>query len=155
MSTIKQRLSDQIKSAMKSGEKELLLYARNLHSAIRKKEIDTKVDLDDEGVVSVISFFVRQRLDSIEQFKKGNRPDLVQKEEAELRFLKNFLPEPLSDTEVDVLIDEAIVEAQATQLNDMAKVIALLAPKIQGLADSKAVGQRVRKKLEVFAPIKK
>src|SRR6476469_2655897 len=97
MATIKERLSEGMKAAMKSGDKDTVAFSRNLHAAVRKKEIDDKVDLDDAGVQKIISTAIKQRQDSIEQFKAGNRPDLVAKEETELKFLMSFMPAQMSE----------------------------------------------------------
>ncbi len=147
MANIKQSLSDQMKAAMKSGEKEKLAYSRNLHAAIRKKEIDDRVDLDDEAVIKIITSLVKQRQDSIEQFKQGGREDLVAKEQAELLFLQSFLPAQMSEDELKKLVDWAVVEAKATGPKDMGQVMKLLMPKTQGRADGKLVNQFVRERI--------
>ncbi len=147
MSTIKQKLADQMKAAMKSGEKNKLTFCRNLHAAIRKKEIDDRVTLEDEGVIPIISSLVKQRQDSIEQFKQGGREDLVIKEEAELEFLRSFLPEPLDEAQLRDFVQWAVTEAQATGPKDMGQVMKLLLKKVQGRADGKQVSQLVREKL--------
>jgi uncharacterized protein YqeY len=145
--TIKGRLSEQMKSAMKSGDKDLVLFARNLHAAIRKKEIDDKVDLDDAGVQKIISSLIKQRQDSIEQFKQGGREDLVAKEEAELKFLQAFMPAQMDEAEVRKIVDWAVTEARAAGPKDMGNVMKLLMPKVQGRADGKLVSQLVKERL--------
>ncbi len=147
MATIKELLSEQMKSAMKSGQKELLSFARNLHAAIRKKEIDDRIDLDDTGVLKIISTLVKQRQDSIEQFEKGGRDDLVAKEKAELQFLQSFMPAQMDDEELRKTVEWAIHEAKATGPKDMGQVMKVLMPKVQGKADGKRVNQIVREKL--------
>ncbi|MEO5970437.1 MAG: GatB/YqeY domain-containing protein [Bdellovibrionia bacterium] len=144
MATIKERLSALMKSSMKSGDKDTLMFVRNLHSAVRKKEIDDRIDLDDTAVLKIISSLVKQRQDSIEQFKKGAREDLVAKEEAELKFLQSFMPTQLDEAEVKKLVDWAVTEAKATSPKDIGNVMKLLMPKVQGLADGKLVNQLVR-----------
>lgn len=146
-STIKGSLSEQMKSAMKSGDKDKVTFARNLHAAIRKKEIDEKVDLDDAGVQKIITTLAKQRNDSIEQFKQGGREDLVAKEEAELKFLMSFMPEQMSVDEVRKLVDWAVAEAKAAGPKDMGNVMKLLLPKVQGRADGKIVSQCVKERL--------
>jgi len=145
--TIKESLSEQMKSAMKSGDKDKVAFARNLHAAIRKKEIDDKVDLDDAGVQKIITTLAKQRNDSIEQFKQGGREDLVAKEEAELKFLMSFMPEQMSVEEVRKLVDWAVTEAKASSPKDMGNVMKLLLPKVQGRADGKIVSQCVKERL--------
>lgn len=149
MSTLnlKQRLSEQTKTAMKSGEKETVTYCRSLHSAVRKKEIDDRVDLDDAGVIKIVSSLVKQRQDSIEQFKQGGREDLVAKEEAELKFLQTYLPAQMEEAELRELINWAITETKATTQKEMGAVMKLLLPKVQGRADGKWVNQLIREKL--------
>ncbi|MBY0471339.1 GatB/YqeY domain-containing protein [bacterium] len=147
MPTIKERLSETMKTSMKSGDKDTLGFTRNLHAAIRKKEIDDRIDLDDAGCQKIISTLVKQRQDSIEQFKQGGRQDLVDKETAELKFLQSYLPEMMSEAEVRKLVDWAVTEAKATGPKDMGAVMKLLMPKTQGRADGKLLSQLVKEKL--------
>ncbi|MGE0614864.1 MAG: GatB/YqeY domain-containing protein [Bacteriovoracia bacterium] len=148
MPTLKEKLSEAIKTAMKSGQKETLGYARNLHAAIRKKEVDDRVDLDDAGIQKVIMTLAKQRQDSIDQFKKGGREDLVAAETAELSFLQSYLPQQLGDDELSKLVADAVAEAQATTPKDMGKVMKVLLPKVQGRADGKRISEFVSKKLQ-------
>ncbi len=147
MTTIKQSLSEQIKNAMKSGDKETLSFARNLHAAIRKKEIDDRIDLNDDDVIKIISSLIKQRQDSIEQFKAGKREDLVAKEQLELKFLQSFMPAQMDEAEVRRLVDWAIAESKAAGPKDIGQVMKLLVPKIQGRADGKWVNQLVRERV--------
>ncbi len=147
MATIKEKNSETMKSAMKSGDKDLVLFTRNLHALIRKKEIDDKVDLDDAGVQKIIQSAIKQRQDSIEQFKTGGRQDLVDKETAELKFLQAYMPEQMGEAEVRKIVEWAISEAKATSAKDMGNVMKLLMPKTQGRADGKLVSQIVKEKL--------
>src|SRR4051812_31098819 len=112
MATIKETLAEQMKSSLKSGNKEVLAFVRNLHAAVRKKEIDDRVDLDDAGVLKIIATLVKQRQDSIEQFDKGGRQDLVAKEKAELQFLQGFMPAQMSDEELKKTVEWAVTEAK-------------------------------------------
>lgn len=146
--SIKQKNSDLMKASMKSGDKDTLAFVRNLHAAIRKKEIDDRVDLDDAGVLKIIASLVKQRQDSIEQYKAGNREDLVTKEEAELKFLKSYMPEQMGEDEIRKLVDWAVTESKAASAKEMGKVMALLMPKVQGKADGKLVNQIVKERLE-------
>lgn len=147
MATIKEKLSEQMKSSMKSGDKDTLAFVRNLHSAIRKREIDEKVELDDAGVQKIISSAMKQRQDSIEQFKAGGREDLVAKETAELKFLMSYMPAQMSDDELKKLVDWAVTEAKASGPKDMGNVMKLLMPKVQGRADGKTINQFVKARL--------
>jgi uncharacterized protein YqeY len=145
--TIKERLSEQMKTSMKSGDKDTLAFSRNLHAAIRKKEIDDRVDLDDAAVLKIISSLVKQRQDSIEQFQQGGREDLVAKEQAELKFLQSFMPAQMDEAEIRKIVDWAVTESKATGPKDMGNVMKLLMPKVQGRADGKLVNQIVRERI--------
>lgn len=148
MPSIKERISEDMKGAMKSGDKAKLNAVRMLHAAIRKKEIDDRVELDDAAVTKVIGSLVKQRQDSIEQFKAGNRPDLVEKETAELKLLQGYLPEQMSQDELVKIIEAAIQEAGAKTQKDMGSVMKVLMPKVSGKADGKLVNQLVRERLQ-------
>ena len=124
-----------------------LQVARNLHAAVRKKEIDDRVDLDDAGFVKIVTTSAKQRQDSIDQFRQGGREDLVAKEEAELKFLQTFLPAQMDEAEVRKLVDWAIAEAKATGPKDLGAVMKVLLPQVQGRADGKWVNQLVREKI--------
>ena len=147
MATLKERLSEQMKTAMKSADKETLAFARNLHAAVRKKEIDDRIDLDDAGFIKIVTTSAKQRQDSIDQFRQGGREDLVAKEEAELKFLQAFLPAQMDEAEVRRIVDWAIAEAKATGPKDLGAVMKVLLPKVQGRADGKWVNQLVREKI--------
>ena len=147
MATIKEHLSETMKASMKSGDKDTLAFTRNLHAAVRKKEIDDRVDLDDAGVQKIIQSLVKQRQDSIDQFRQGGREDLVAKEQAELKFLQRYLPEQMSEDEVRKLVDWAVTEAKALSAKDIGNVMKLLLPKTQGKADGKLLNQLVKERL--------
>lgn len=147
MATIKERLSESMKSAMKGADKAKLAFARNLHAAIRKREIDDRIDLDDAGVVKIITSLAKQRQDSIEQFRQGGREDLVANEQAELEFLKSFLPEQMEESDIRRLVEAAVNQSGASSAKDMGAVMKILMPQVQGKADGKLVNQIVREKL--------
>jgi len=147
MPTIKASLSDLMKSSMKSGDKDTLAFVRNLHAQVRKKEIDDKVDLDDAGVQKIIASSLKQRQDSLEQFTAGGRMDLVAKEEAEIKFLKGFMPEQMGEAEVRKHVEWAVTEAKASSAKDIGAVMKLLMPKVQGKADGKLINQLVKERL--------
>jgi uncharacterized protein len=147
MALTKSSLSEMMKTAMKSGDKDRLAYCRNLHSAVRKREIDDRKDLTEEDFQKIVLSSIKQRQDSIDQFKKGGREDLVQKEEMELKFLQEFLPPQLTEAEVVVLVESAIKESQSTSAKDMGKVMKILMPKTQGKFDGKILSQLVKDKL--------
>ena len=146
--TIKERISEDMKAAMKSGDKAKLGAVRMLHAAVRKKEIDDRVELADDAVMKIISSLVKQRQDSIEQFAAGNRQDLVDKETAELKLLQSYLPAQMSQDELVKIIEAAILEAKATTQKDMGNVMKVLMPKVAGKADGKMVNQLVRERLQ-------
>jgi len=144
MPTLKESNQEIMKSAMKSGDKNTLQYSRNLHAAIRKREIDDRKDLDDGEVLKLIASMLKQREDSIDQFRKGGREDLAQNEEAEAKYLRQFMPAQLSADELKPLVQAAIAEAGAKDAKDLGKVMKVLLPKVQGKADGKLVNQLVR-----------
>jgi uncharacterized protein YqeY len=147
MATLKERLSETMKQSMKSGDKDTLGFTRNLHAAVRKKEIDDRVDLDDAGIQKIVQTLVKQRQDSIEQFKAGGRDDLVAKETAELKFLQGYLPAQMGEDEIRSIVEWAVTESKAASAKDMGAVMKLLMPKVQGKADGKLVNQIVKEKL--------
>jgi len=147
MSPLKTKLSDALKTAMKAGDKATTAYARNLHAAIRKREIDDRIDLDDAGVIKIVQTLAKQRQDSIDQFRQGGREDLVANEQAELKFLQGYLPEQMGEAEVRKIVEGAVAQAGATSAKDMGAVMKILMPQVQGKADGKLVNQIVREKL--------
>ena len=133
-----------MKTAMKAGEKDRLAFTRNLFAAVRKKEIDDRVDVTDDDFMKIVQTAVKQRQDSISQFRQGGREDLVVKEEAELLFLQGYLPAQASDEQIKEWVQSAIQETQATNAKDMGKVMKALLPKVQGRADNKKVSEMVK-----------
>lgn len=144
--SLKEKLANDMKEAMKAREagKARLSVIRLVRGAIRQIEIDQKVELDDEGVLAVISKEVKQRRDSIEEFKKGGREDLVAQNEADIAILMEYLPAQLSKAEVKALVEEAVAAVGATGPKDMGKVMKELMPKVKGKADGKLVNQLVK-----------
>ena len=135
MSPLKQRLVDDMKSAMRAKEKDRLLTVRTILAAIKQQEVDTREDVDEAGVLAILDKQSKQRRESIAQFTKASRDDLVAQEELELGFIQEYLPEPLSDDEVQSLIKEAIDATGAESMKDMGKVMAHIKPNAQGRAD--------------------
>ncbi len=142
--SIKTTNQDNMKAAMRSGDKLTLQFSRNLHAAIRKKEIDDRKDLEDGDIQKLIGTLVKQREESITQFTQGGRDDLVQVEKQEADYLRQFLPAQLTEAEVKTMIQAAVLEAQATTEKDLGKVMKLVLPKVQGRADGKLVSQWVK-----------
>ncbi|MEA3141159.1 MAG: uncharacterized protein QOK23_3328 [Gammaproteobacteria bacterium] len=132
---------------MRSGEKERLGVIRMITSAIKQREVDERISLDDSQVLSVLEKMIKQRKESIEQFKAGNRQDLVDKESAEITLLQGYMPSPLSGAELDALINEAVAATGAASIKDMGKVMGVIKAKAQGRADMAAVGAKIKAKL--------
>ncbi len=144
--SIKDKLTEDMKQAMKDKEagKLRLSVIRMVRASIKNVEIDKKKELAEEEVLDVLAKEVKMRRDSIDEFKKGNRPDLVETIEREIDILMQYLPEQLSEQEVRVLVAEAVKAAQAANAKDMGKVMAVLMPKVKGRADGKLVNSVVR-----------
>ena len=145
--TLKARIQEDMKSAMRAGEKDKLANIRMVMAAIKQREVDERIELDDPQVLSVIDKMVKQRRESIGHFAAGGRADLVAKEEAELRLLSAYLPAPLSDSELDALISAAVTATGAASIKDMGKVMAAIKAKAAGRADMAAVGARIKARL--------
>lgn len=146
--TLRERVQEDMKSAMRSGEKERLATVRLILAAIKQREVDERITLDDIQTLSVIEKMLKQRRESIVQFEAGNRADLVAKENAEMLILQAYLPTQLSDPEVDALIAAAISATGAASIKDMGKVVANVKNAAQGRADMAAVSARVKAKLQ-------
>jgi uncharacterized protein len=144
---LKERITDDMKAAMRSGEKERLGLIRMITSAIKQREVDERITLDDTQVLSVLEKMIKQRKESVLQFKAGNRQDLVDKESAEITLLQGYMPSALSGAEIDALISEAIAATGAASIKDMGKVMAIIKAKAQGRADMAAVGAKIKAKL--------
>lgn len=142
--SLKDRISEDMKEAMKAHEKDRLAVIRMVRSAIRQTEIDGKKELDDEGVMSVISKELKMRRDSLEEFERGGRTDLVEKTKAEIEVLLPYLPTQLSEDEIKALVKEAIEGTGASSTKDMGKVMGALMPKVKGRADGKLVNTIVK-----------
>ena len=144
---LKERITEDMKAAMRSGEKERLGVIRMITSAIKQREVDERITLDDAQVTSVLEKMIKQRKESIAQFQAGNRPDLVEKESAEITLLQTYLPQQLSEAELDALIQEAITATGAASVKDMGKVMGIIKGKAQGRADMGVVGAKIKAKL--------
>ncbi len=136
-----------MKAALKGGEKERLKVVRMVLAAIKQQEIDQRTELDDAALLGIVTKMVKQRRDSITQFNQGGRADLAAAEEAEIAVLEAYLPEQLSDDEINTLIDEAIASTGASSMRDMGKVMGILKQKIEGRADLGAVSGKVKARL--------
>jgi uncharacterized protein YqeY len=147
--SLKERITDDMKAAMRSGEKERLAAIRMITAAIKQREVDERISLDDGQVLSVLEKMIKQRKESVAQFAAGNRPDLVAKESAEMALLQTYLPAAMSETEIDALVRESIAATGAASIKDMGKVMNLVKSKAQGRADMAAVGAKIKAKLGV------
>jgi uncharacterized protein YqeY len=145
--SLKERIQQDMKDAMRAAEKPRLATIRLILAAIKQIEVDERKNLDDTGVTIVLDRMVKQRRESISQFEKAGRTDLVDQEAAELAIIKTYLPEPLSDSELNVLIDEAMAQTGASSIKDMGRVMVLLKPELQGRADMGAVSAMIKARL--------
>jgi uncharacterized protein YqeY len=136
-----------MKAAMRAGEKERLGVIRMITSAIKQREVDERIVLDDAQVLVVLEKMIKQRKESLAQFQAGNRQDLVDKESAEITLLQTYMPSRLSDAELDALIAEAVAATGAASIKDMGKVMGVIKAKAQGRADMAAVGAKIKAKL--------
>ena len=146
--SLMEKLTADMKEAMKHGEKERLSVIRLVRGAVRQAEIDGKKTLSDDEIIGVITKEVKMRRDSIEEFERGNRADLVEKTQAEIAILMPYLPEQLSADEVRRLVEAAVSEVGATTAKDMGKVMGVLMPRVKGRADGKLVNEIVRSLLK-------
>ena len=144
---LKDRITEDMKTAMKAGDKERLATIRLALAAIKQREVDERITLDDTQVLAVLDKMIKQRREAITQFQSGGRADLVAKETAEIGVLQGYLPSQMSEAELDELIAQSIAAAGATSVKDMGKVMALVKPKAQGRADLGAVSARIKQKL--------
>jgi uncharacterized protein len=145
--TLKDRITEDMKTAMRSGDKERLATVRLALAAIKQREVDERIVLDDSQVLSVLEKMIKQRREAITQFESGGRADLVAKENSEIVVLQHYLPAQMAEAEVDALIARAIAESGATSMKDMGKVMALVKPKAAGRTDMGAVSARIKQKL--------
>jgi uncharacterized protein YqeY len=145
--TLKARLQDDMKTAMKAAEKERLQTIRLILAAIKQREVDERIELDDAQTTAIVEKMVKQRRESITQYEAAGRQDLADKEHAEVALLQVYLPEPLSDDELVSIVAACVVEASATSAKDMGRVMAILKPKIAGRAEMGKVGELVKKAL--------
>jgi uncharacterized protein YqeY len=151
--SLKERLSEDLKAAMRAGEKDKLGVLRLISAAIKQKEVDEltpearAAGMDEAAVIGVLEKMIKQRKESIAQFEAGNRPDLVAKEKAEIEIIQPYMPAALGDAELDALIAAAIAETGAASIKDMGKVMAIVKGKAAGRADMAAVGAKIKARL--------
>ena len=148
--SLKGQITEDMKSAMKAGEKDRLRVVRLILAAIKQIEVDTRAELDDTAVLGVITKMVKQRRDSVEQFENGNREDLAAIERAEIVVLETYVPEQLSADEIAVLVDDVIQATGATGIRDMGKVMGQIKAKAAGRADMGAVSAIIKERLNAL-----
>ena len=147
MSDLQKQIQDSVISAMKSGEKERLKIIRLMTSAMKQIEIDERIELDDARIIAILDKMVKQRRESISQFKTAGRDDLVKQENYEIDIIQEFLPQALSEEEVDAIVSQAIEQTGASSIKDMGKVMGLVRPQIIGRADMGEVSGRIKSTL--------
>lgn len=145
--SIKANVLDQIKVAMKAKEKDRLKVLRMISAAIKQQEIDDRTELTDQDILAIFNRMSKQRKDSISQFEAADREDLAAIEKAELEVIAEFMPQALSEAEIDDLMDKAVAQSGATTMADMGKVMGILKPQIVGRADMAAVSGKIKAKL--------
>ena len=145
--SLKQQLTDDMKAAMKAGEKDRLAVIRLINAAIKQREVDERIELDDASVLAVLEKMVKQRKDSVSQFEAANREDLAAIERAELAVIDTYLPAKLGEAEILAAIEAAIAETGATGPADMGKLMGVLKPRLAGQADMGQVSALIKKKL--------
>ena len=143
-SALKDQIQDAMKTAMKGGDKERLAVIRLIMSAMKQVEVDERIELDDTRVLSILDKMVKQRRESISQFKSGGREDLADKEQAEIDIISDFLPQALSEDEIETIINKAISDTGAASMKDMGRVMGIVKPQITGRADVGAVSQKIK-----------
>jgi len=145
--SLKDTINDAVKAAMKAKEKEKTATLRLITAAIKQIEVDERRELSDDDVIAVLTKMLKQRRESIEQFIKGNREDLADVEKAELEIIQVYLPEQLSEEEIDELIEKAIADTGAETIKDMGKVMGILKPQLQGRAEMGPVSGKIKARL--------
>ncbi|WP_207758401.1 GatB/YqeY domain-containing protein [Aliamphritea spongicola] len=147
MSELKQRISDEMKAAMRAKQKDRLATIRMILAEIKRIEVDERITPDDARIVATLDKMQKQRRDSISQFEAADRNDLADIEQQELAVIKEFLPQALSEAELISIIDQAVTDSQAQSMQDMGKVMALVKPQVQGRADMGPISQLVKDRL--------
>ena len=145
--SLKDQITSDMKEAMKAGAKERLAVIRLILAAVKQKEVDERIILDDAQLLAVLEKMLKQRRESVTQFLQGNRKDLADKEEAEIKVIQAYMPAQLSEAELDAMVASAVAESGAASVKDMGKVMGILKPKVAGKADMGAVSAKIKTKL--------
>ncbi len=144
---LKQRLNDDVKVAMRAKDKTRLGVLRLITAAIKQREVDERIELDDTGITAILDKMAKQRRESIEQYEKAARQDLADQEKFELEIITSYLPEPLTEAEIQQMIENVITNTGASEMKDMGKVMAALKPELQGRADMAQVSSLIKQRL--------
>ena len=145
--SLKDRITEDMKNAMRAKDSERLGTIRMIQAAIKQREVDERITLDDAQVMAVLEKMIKSRKEAVAQFQSGGRTDLVEKENREIAILQSYLPEPMSEAEIDALIADAIAQSGATSVKDMGKAMAIVKQKAQGRADMGTVSAKLKAKL--------
>jgi uncharacterized protein len=145
--TLKERITEDMKTAMRAKDSERLVTIRMIQAAIKQREVDERITLDDGQVLAALEKMIKTRKEAVAQFQAGGRADLVDKENKEIALLQAYLPAQLSDTELEAMIAAAVTESGAASIKDMGKVMALVKAQAQGRADMGAVSAKIKAKL--------
>ncbi len=147
MSETRQRILDDIKTAMKAGDKPRLATLRLISAAIKQIEVDQRIELDEPATIAVLDKMLKQRRESIAQYEKANRDDLIAVEQSELELIQEYMPAALAEDEISSIIDDAVASSGASSIKDMGKVMGIVKPALQGKADMSAVSQIIKQRL--------
>ena len=145
--SLKEKIIEDMKSAMKSHESERLGTIRLLQAAIKQKEVDERIEVNDDHILTIIEKMLKQRRDSIEAYKDANRSDLLEKEEFEVSLLQKYLPEPLNESQIEEIIEESIKSSGASTIKDMGTVMNLVKPQVTGKANMAEISKKIKIKL--------
>lgn len=145
--SLKLKIQEDMKSAMRAKEKQRLGIIRLIQAAIKQKEIDERISLDDTQIIIVLDKMLKQRRDSLAQFEKAERQDLAEQEAYEIKIIQTYMPQPLTETELASLLETAIKETGATSLKELGKVMGFLKPKVQGRVDMRALSANLKQRL--------
>ena len=145
--SLKRQINDDMKAAMKARDSQRLSAIRLLLAAMKQKEVDERIELDDAAITAVIDKMLKQRRDSLSQYEAAGRADLAAKEQAEIDVLTQYMPTPLTEAEIDALIEQAITDSGATSAAAMGKVVGLVRPQVMGRADMAQVSARIKNRL--------
>jgi len=150
MSETRQRILDDLKAAMKAGDRPRLNTLRLMSAAIKQIEVDQRIELDETATITVLDKMLKQRRESIAQYEKANRDDLIAIEQSELELIQEYMPAALSEDEIASIIDEAVASSGASSIKDMGKVMGIVKPALQGKADMSAVSQIIKQRLNAW-----